>query len=164
MAKKWTIELYYFVGTLILALALYFLRPKFQPDNFAEQLIGHSLTTTLTIFVFGQIWAILYFLTNAFRQLWLRFSNRLTNLILLTTSIIVIFLLIFWNRLINEQGSEFTEEGFVIYPPLSSFTETEYSLKMKLQVTRILWASEILVAFIAGIALVRTIKRPGTHS
>jgi hypothetical protein len=159
MTKKWTIELYYLVGTSIVALGLFSLRPKFPSDNFAEQLIGRSLTTTLTVFVFGQIWVTLYFVTNAVRQVWLRFRNRLTNVILFATSILVILILILWQKLISDQGTAFTEDGLVVYPPLTGFTETEYNVQTKLLATRLLWTGEIIASLIAATALIWTIKR-----
>jgi len=154
MKSSWKTELYYFFGTIILSAVFFYFRPAYDPDNYAEQIVGHNLNSTMQLLVFAQIWSALYFIITILRQFRIKFKNKITNTLLFLVSIIVLFFLTIWHKLFMDPGTAFTEEGLVVYPPLSMLAETEQHVQTKDIAINIMWTAEVLVALIALTSLV----------
>jgi hypothetical protein len=164
MKRQFFTELYYFLATFLQTFFLYKIWPTFVGFDVPNFIVYSS--TTVPLVAFGQLWCLTFFLTNFVRQIWLRFRVKTTNIILFSTSILILFFSISWHKFIANPQAAFTPDlGLIIYPPLSCLGDDEYNITTKERASIIIWTLEILASIVGATSFLLTVYRPnGTRA
>lgn len=166
MKKQLRTELFFFIGTLIIATVIYIslLGISSFKNNSLEIAIHDNYFVFWTFLVVGQFWIITYFLANVVRQSWLKFYNIFANTMLILSAGLLFYFIYNLIELLNDPGMTLNENSLTLYPPLSGIPQTIKNDRSGLNsIKTVLWTIEVIILTTITLTIGMTFYRRKRH-